>query len=140
VVSALATSSFIAIFRLCLLISYLHSAQNQSTLRSLVPTTPWKANRAIWLAVLWSLGGDVASTRSDGDCAKHTAVRRTAQAPPSIRKGRYPLHAAWAGRQRQSYTAAPLGAVADERRTMASNNDLVAVGGRSSIELDKKPI
>ena len=106
----------------------------------LVLTTPLKANRELWLALRWSLGGGVASTRSDGDCAKRSDFGRTAQAPPSSRKKRHPQRADWAGRKRQSYTAAPSGAVEDERRSMASNTNLVAVGGRSSKELDKKPI
>jgi hypothetical protein len=111
-------------------------------LHLLVLTTPLTANRAIWVAVRWSLGGGVASTRSQGDCARRTDFRRTAQATPSIRMGRHPQRADWAGRERQSKTAAPLGAVEDGRRSMASKTNLVAVGGRSSNEkeLDKKPI
>src|SRR5581483_6476873 len=111
-----------------------------SNLLILVPTTPLKANRDIWFGIRWSLGGGVASTRSEGDCPKRTEFRRTAQATPSIRKRRHPLYADWAGRKRQSYPAAPLGAVEDTRRAMASNTNLVAVGGRSSKGLDKKPI
>ena len=66
--------------------------------------------------------------------------RRTAQATPSRSEKRHPQHADWAGRKRQSTTAAPLGAVEDERRSMASKANLVASGGRGSKELDKKPI
>jgi|tagenome__1003787_1003787.scaffolds.fasta_scaffold17965433_1 hypothetical protein len=53
---------------------------------------------------------------------------------------RYPHCAGWAGRKRQFRTAAPKGAVEDERRSMASNTILAARGGRGSKELDKKPI
>jgi hypothetical protein len=45
-------------------------------------TTPLTANREIWVAVRWSLGGGVASTRSHGDCARRTDFLRTAQATP----------------------------------------------------------
>ena len=106
----------------------------------LVPTTPLTSNRAIWFGVRWSLGGGVASTRSQGDCARRTEFRRTAQATPSIRERRHPQRADWAGRKRQSNTAAPHGAVEDQRRSMASKSNLVACGGRGSKELDKKPI
>src|ERR1700722_9654118 len=103
-------------------------------------TTPLTANRALRLAVRWSLGGGVASRRSEGECAQRNDVRRTAQATPSIRMGRHPQHADWAGRKRQFNTAAPLGAVEDQRRSMASKTNLVASGGRGSEELDKKPV
>jgi len=45
-------------------------------------TTPLTANRAIWFGLRWSLGGGVASTRSQGDFARRTDFRRTAQATP----------------------------------------------------------
>ena len=35
-------------------------------------TTPLTANRGLWFAVRWSLGGGAASTRSEGDCAQRT--------------------------------------------------------------------
>jgi hypothetical protein len=41
-----------------------------------------KANRDIWFGIRWSLGGGVASTRSEGDCAQRTGFGRTAQATP----------------------------------------------------------
>ena len=69
-----------------------------------------------------------------------TDVRRTAQATPSRSDRRHPQHADWAGRKRQSYAATLSGAVEDTRRSMANNTNLAAVGGRSSKELDKKPI
>jgi hypothetical protein len=106
----------------------------------LVPTTPLPADRSIWFAGRWSLGGGVASTRSEGDCELRTDVSRTAQATPLIRKRRHPQRADWAGRKRQPNTATPLGAVGDERRAMASKKNEVAGGGRSSKELDKKSI
>jgi hypothetical protein len=108
--------------------------------RSLVSTTPLTANLAIRLAIRWSLGGGVASTRSDGECAQRTELFRTAQAKPSVRNERHPQRAGRAGLKRQSVTAAPKGAVEDKRRTMASNKNLEARGGRGSKELDKKPI
>ena len=103
-------------------------------------TTPLTANRAIWFALRWSLGGGVASTRSEGDCELRTDVSRTAQATPLSRERRHPQRADWAGRKRQPNTATPLSAVGDERGTMASKKNEVAGGGRSSKELDKKPI
>ena len=105
-----------------------------------MPTTPLTANRAIWFAVRWRLGGGVASTRSEGDCAKLTELLRNAQATPSVSERRHPRRADWAGRKRQSNNAAPLGAVEDRRRSMASKGNLVASGGRGSKGLDKKPI
>src|SRR6266478_5908512 len=40
---------------------------------------PWSialfAGKAIWFGVRWSLGGNVASTRSQGDCARRTVGR-----------------------------------------------------------------
>lgn len=45
-------------------------------------TTPLTANRALRLAVRWSLGGGVASRRSEGECAQRNDVGRTAQATP----------------------------------------------------------
>ena len=105
-----------------------------------MPTTPLTANRAIWFAVRWSLGGGVASTRSEGACERRTDFIRTAQATQSIRKTRHPQRADWAGRKRQSNTAAPHGAVEGKRRSMANKTDLVAYGGRGSKELDKKLI
>ena len=103
-------------------------------------TTPFYPSRAIWFGVRWSLVGGVASTGSEGDCAQRTDFGRTAEARPSIREGRHPRYADWAGRKRQSNTAAPKGAVEDRRRSMASNTNLVARGRRGSKELDKKPI
>jgi hypothetical protein len=105
-----------------------------------VPTTPLTEDLSIRLEIRWSYGGGVASTRSEGECEMRTDVSRTAQATPSRREKRYPHPAEWAGRKRQSKAAAALGAVGDERRAMASKKDLVAGGGRSSKELDKKPI
>src|SRR5271166_4527360 len=106
---------------------------------SFTTSLPWP--RGIWVAVRWSLGGGVASTRSEGDCERQTGVRRTAQATPYIRVLRHPQRADWAGLERQSKSAAPSGAVEDGRRSMASKKNLVAaVGGRGSKELDKKPI
>jgi drug/metabolite transporter (DMT)-like permease len=43
---------------------------------------PLTANRGSWFALRWSLGGGVASTRSEGDCELRTDFRRTAQATP----------------------------------------------------------
>jgi hypothetical protein len=84
---------------------------------------------------------DEASTRgSEGDCAQRTDFRRTAEAKPSRLGARHPRYADWAGRKRQSNTAAPTGAVEDGRRSMASEKNLVARGGRGPKGLDKKPI
>ena len=109
-------------------------------IRLLVPTAPLTEDLSMRFASRWSYGGGVASTRSEGDCEMRTDVSRTAQATPSRREKRHPHPAAWAGRKRQSKAAAALGAVGDKRRSMASMRDLVAGGGRSSKELDKKPI
>jgi hypothetical protein len=43
-------------------------------------TTPLTANRAIWFALRWSLGGGVASSRSEGECEQLTELLRNAQA------------------------------------------------------------
>src|SRR5438067_728350 len=57
--------------------------RTSNTLAILEPTTPLTATRAVWVVVRWSLGGGVASTRSEGDCSQRTACFRTAQATPS---------------------------------------------------------
>ena len=114
--------------------------RSQIALGVLELTTPSTSKLGIWFAMRWSLGGGVASTRSQGVCERRNDFRLTAQAKPSIRKKRHPLYADWAGRKRQSNTAAPLGAVEDQRRAMASETNLVVVGGHGSKELDKKPI
>jgi RNA-directed DNA polymerase len=48
-----------------------------------VPTAPSSANHEPWFCLRGSLGGGVASTRSEGECAKRTDFSRTAQATPS---------------------------------------------------------
>ena len=116
-------------------------AQNACTrLSSLGSTTSLTATRETWVVVRWSLGGGVASTRSEGDREQRTALFRTAQATPSNREKRHPQTAPWAGRKRQLNRATPLGAVGVERRTIASKTILVVGGGRSPKGLDKKPI
>src|SRR5437879_11361546 len=115
----------------------LHSGR---TLAILWPTTPLTATRAVWVVVRWSLGGGVASTRSEGDCSQRTACFRTAQATPSTRTQRHLQNAHWAGRKRQPYSATLPDAVEDGRRAMASSKNLVADGGRSPKGHDKKQI
>src|SRR5439155_8777171 len=48
--------------------------RTSNTLAILEPTTPLTATRAVWVVVRWSLGGGVASTRSEGDCSQRTAL------------------------------------------------------------------
>jgi hypothetical protein len=43
-------------------------------------------NRSLWFCIRWSLGGGVASPRSEGDCEMRTDVRRTAQATTAFLK------------------------------------------------------
>jgi hypothetical protein len=105
-----------------------------------VLTAPLSGNREIRFCLRGSLGGGVASTRSEGECGKLTDESRNAEAKPSRKLDRQPQPAARAGRKRQPITAASFSAVEDERRAMASTNKLVAKGVRSSKELDKKPI
>jgi len=114
--------------------------RTSNTLAILEPTTPLTATRAVWVVVRWSLGGGVASTRSEGDCSQRTACFRTAQATPSTRKKRHPQNAHWAGHKRQPNSATLPDAVEDGRRAMASSKNLVAGSGRSPKGLDKKPI
>ena len=99
-----------------------------------------RANRDIWFGLRWSLGGGVASTRSEGVGEQRTDVLGTALAPPANREKRHPRHANWAGRKRQLNTATPSAAVGDRGRTMANKKVLAANVGRGSKELDKKLI
>ena len=101
-------------------------------------TPPLMATQEIWVGLRWSIGGGVASTRSEGVGPQRTETLRTPQAPPANCVLRHPRHADWAGRQRQSTTAAPSGAVEDRGRTMAINTQLRACGRRSPRGLDKK--
>jgi hypothetical protein len=45
-------------------------------------TTPSTSTLGIWFAMRWSLGGGVASTRSQGVCERRNDFRLTAQANP----------------------------------------------------------
>jgi hypothetical protein len=96
------------------------------------------ATQEIWIGLRWSIGGGVASTRSEGVDPQLTELIRTAQATQANRGGRHPRHAGWAGRNGQSTSAAPSGAVEDRGRTMAINNQLRACRRRSLRGLDKK--
>jgi len=87
-----------------------------------------------------SLGGGVASTRSECVGAESPMMFRHSHPMRTRRAGRHPLCAYRAGRQRQSNHASPASAVENERRAMASNSFQVAVGERGLKGLDKKPI
>src|SRR5207248_6068503 len=79
--------------------------RTSNTLAILEPTTPLTATRAVWVVVRWSLGGGVASTRSEGDCSQRTACFRTAQATPSTRPPLPPQPARGAHPKRHEHNA-----------------------------------
>jgi hypothetical protein len=88
----------------------------------------------------WTIGGGVASTRSECVGAESTILVRESHTMHPKSVGRHPLSACRAGRERQSNRATPVSAVENERRAMASKNSQVAGGGRGPKGLDKKPI
>ena len=105
-----------------------------------MPTAPTTLDLGIRFEIRGSLGGGVASARCEGDCDQPTEILRNALAMPASPQKGHPLLAKRAGRQRQPNLATPNSAVGDLRRAMASKMNQVAVGGRSSKGLDKKPI
>jgi hypothetical protein len=104
---------------------------------SLVLTTSSIGSRLDRTPHRWSLGGGVASTRSEcvgAEMFSHSHPMHTK------RVERHPLRTDRAGRKRQSNHATPVCAVENARRAMASTNFQVAVGERGPKGLDKKPI
>jgi hypothetical protein len=88
----------------------------------------------------WTIGGGVASTRSECVGAESTNLVRVSHTMHTKSVERHPLCACRAGRKRQSCHATPVSAVENERGAMASKDSQVAGGGRGPKGLDKKPI
>jgi hypothetical protein len=107
---------------------------------SLVLTTSSIGSRLDRTPHRWSLGGGVASTRSECVGAESTMMFSHSHPMHTKRVKLHPLCIDRAGRKRQSNHATPVCAVENVRRAMASTNFQVAVGERGPKGLDKKPI